>query len=82
MDAESSTKRNLGALRHMGGTAALLSLLSTASRILDQWSATGSISLNSQIIYSALFWFVGGAVIGYLTWRRSHRAEARRDSEV
>lgn len=82
MDAESSTKRNFSALRHVGVTAVLLSLLSTASRILDQWSATGSITFNSQIIYSAVFWFVGGAVIGYLTWRRSHREQARRDSEA
>lgn len=76
METEAGRTRNFSALRDVGVTAVLFSVLATASHLLEQWSATGSIVFDSHIIFSAVFWFVGGAVIGYLVWRRGHRKEA------
>ena len=72
MDAESGATRNFAAPRDIGVTAVLFSVLATASHLLEQWSATGSIAFDSHIIFSIVFWFVGGALIGYLVWRRGH----------
>ena len=82
MDAESGKARNFGALRDIGVTAVLFSVLATASHLLEQWSATGAIVFDSHIIFSLVFWFVGGAVIGYLVWRRGHRVEVSREPEA
>ena len=82
MDAKTITTRNFGALRDIGVTAVLFSILATASHLLEQWSATGSITVDSHIVFSAVFWFCGGAVIGYLVRRRSHSKEANHDPQV
>ena len=82
MDAEAGTTRNFGAFRDIGVTAVLFSVLATASHLLEQWSATGSIVFDSHIIFSVVFWFAGGAVIGYLVWRRGHAKEASREPEA
>lgn len=62
---------NLSVIRHIIRMACFFAIGNVALRLLGEVIDTGAVSLNLHTLYTAVYWAIGGGVIGYLSWRFS-----------
>lgn len=65
-----SAQEKKSALAYCFANGLLLACLITFGKVFHQWWESGNLMLDAHTAFTFFFWFFGGAIIGWLSWRQ------------